>query len=168
MRAYRVIGVAGCSAEVSPVGQGDNRQALSLRSDCDILQCTRHELQAHCGHVTLLPSPPPWNTGREASEINRPRENIARARPDKFWPGEALFDLSVCVCVCVSDPERRPKFGSAFGKSPSALCSFERRSPKSFTCRRGFDVTATLWRCYATNRAADARPGRPQAHRRTP
>ena len=25
------------------------------------------------------PSPPPWNTGREASEINRPRENSARA-----------------------------------------------------------------------------------------
>ena len=30
------------------------------------------------------------------------------------------------------------------GKSPSALCSFERRSPKSSTCRRGVDVTATL------------------------
>ena len=24
------------------------------------------------------------------------------------------------------------------------------------------------WRCYTTNRAADARPGRPRAHRRTP
>ena len=26
------------------------------------------------------------------------RAKIARARPDRFWPGEALFDLSVCVC----------------------------------------------------------------------
>ena len=41
-------------------------------------------------------------------------------------------------------PVCRPKFGSALGKSPSALCSFERRSPKSSTCRRGVDVTATL------------------------
>ena len=44
------------------------------------------------------------------------RAKIARARPDRFWPGEALFDLSVCPCVV---PERRPKFGSALGKSPA-------------------------------------------------
>ena len=32
---------------------------------------------------------------------------------NRFWPGEALFDLSVCPSVCVSvTPERRPKFGS--------------------------------------------------------
>ena len=31
--------------------------------------------------------PPTWNTGsREASEIVRQRENIARARLDRFWP----------------------------------------------------------------------------------
>ena len=48
------------------------------------------------------------------------RAKIARARPDRFWPGEALFDLSVCLCVCLSVvPERRPKFGSALGKSPA-------------------------------------------------
>ena len=41
------------------------------------------------------------------------RAKIARARPDRFWPGEALFDLSVCPSVCLSVvPERRPKFGS--------------------------------------------------------
>ena len=41
------------------------------------------------------------------------RAKIARARPDRFWPGEALFDLSVCLCVCLCvAPERRPKFGS--------------------------------------------------------
>ena len=26
-----------------------------------------------------------WNTGREASEINRPRAKMARARLDSFW-----------------------------------------------------------------------------------
>ena len=31
------------------------------------------------GKIFENPSPPPWNTGREASEINRPRENSARA-----------------------------------------------------------------------------------------
>ena len=90
----------------------------------------------------ILPHPR-WNTGREASEINRVK--IARARPDRFWPAKPFFGVSVClsVCLCV-DPVCRPKFGSALGKSPSALCSFERRSPKSSTCRRGVDVTATL------------------------
>ena len=69
------------------------------------------------------------------------RVKIARARPDRFWPAEPFSCVSVCPCV---DPVCRPKFGSALGKSPSALCSFERRSPKSSTCRRGVDVTATL------------------------
>ena len=77
-------------------------------------------------------------------QILTARAKIARARLDRFWPGESLFDLSVCVSVCPSvcpsGPERRPKFGSKSG----ARCSFERGNPNFFTGRRGFDVTATL------------------------
>ena len=76
-------------------------------------------------------------------------------------------DVSVDVCVRVSPQSDVPNLGAkAVLVAPSNAAT--QISPPA---RRGFDVTATLlaaWRLYATNRAADARPGRPQAHRRTP
>ena len=52
------------------------------------------------------------------------RAKIARARPDRFWPGEALFDLSVCPSVCGA------RATSQIWEQKRALCSFERRHPK--------------------------------------
>ena len=49
--------------------------------------------------LKILPHPR-WNTGREASEINRPRENSARATRSVLAGG--AFFLRVCVCVCGS------------------------------------------------------------------
>ena len=56
------------------------------------------------------------------------RAKIARARPDRFWPGEALFDLSVRVSVCPS--VRGARATSQIWEQKRALCSFERRHPK--------------------------------------
>ena len=39
------------------------------------------------------------------------RVKIARARPDRFWPADPFFCVSVCLSVC--RPVCRPKFGSA-------------------------------------------------------
>jgi hypothetical protein len=71
----------------------------------------RHRAARACQQISILPHPR-WNTGREASEINRPRENSARARDPIGLAGGPFFLLvRLCVCVSVRRPVCRPKFG---------------------------------------------------------
>ena len=77
--------------------------------------------------------------------------------------GQFPICLSVCPSVC---PARATS--QIWEQKRCSLLLRTRQPkflhrPKRLRCDSG-----PCWRCYATNRAADARPGRPQAHRRTP
>ena len=92
------------------------------------------------------PFPPPWNTGREASEINRPRENSARARLDRFWPGEALsICLSVCVCVCLWCQSDVPNLGARWENRRLRIYLLRKRVHHTNTSSMGSDSTTSLF-----------------------
>ena len=96
-----------------------HRQGAGMNRDLALLACLPGACKMRRSFNFLVLPHPRGTPGGKPQRLTA-RAKIARARPDRFWPGEALFDLSVCVCVCLSVvPERRPKFGSALGKSPA-------------------------------------------------
>ena len=63
-----------------------------------------------CVHCAKLFFPTPVGTPGGKPLRLTARVKIARARPDRFWPAEPFFCVSVCPSVY---PVCRPKFGSA-------------------------------------------------------
>ena len=100
-----------------PTPPTDSRARLtskyaSYRSDLRVPCPTAH---VHAPYPTPTPPSQPYPGGTPGGKPQRltARAKIARARLDRFWPGESLFDLSVCVSVTPCVPSVCPSAGQS-------------------------------------------------------